>query len=116
LLPKSIVTSDWLGHFAAVPAAGRSIQMPRVVDALKPRALPALKGINTALGNLKTMISGAFKALKYRKCCQTSLVGFAYGLKHRFNTREMITKSSSRRRGPRQREKVISSRHTKPGF
>jgi hypothetical protein len=80
LLPKTIVTGDGLGCFAAVTEAG-CIHMPRVVGALKPRDLPEFKWINTVLGNLKTMMSGAFKALKYRKYAQTYLGAFAY----RFN-------------------------------
>jgi hypothetical protein len=62
--------------------------MPRVVGALKPRSLPEFKWINTLLGNLKTMMSGAFKALKYRKYAQTYLGAFAY----RFNLRDLIVR------------------------
>jgi len=90
LLPKTIVTSDGLGCFAAITEAG-CIHMPRVVGALKPRdLLPEFKWINTVLGNLKTMMSGAFKALKYRKYAQTDLGVFAYQFNHRFDLREMI--------------------------
>jgi hypothetical protein len=89
LLPKTIVTSDGLGCFAAVTDAG-CIHMSRVVGALKPRDLPEFKWINTVLGNLKTMMLGAFKALKYRKYAQTYLGAFAYRFNHRFDLREMI--------------------------
>jgi len=58
LLPELIVTSDGLGCFAAVTEAG-CIHMPRVVGALKPRDLHEFKWINTVLGNLKTVMSGA---------------------------------------------------------
>ena len=50
LLPKTVVTSDGLGCFAAVTEAGCT-HMPRVV------------------GVLKTMMSGAFKALRDRRAC-----------------------------------------------
>ncbi len=89
LLPKAIVTSDGLGCFAAVTEAGCT-HMPWVVGALKPRDLPGLKWINTLLGNLKIMMSGAFKALKYRKYAQTYLGAFAYRFNHRFDLRNMI--------------------------
>jgi hypothetical protein len=89
LLPKTIVTSDGLGCFAAVTEAG-CIHRPRVVGALKPRDLPEFKWINTVLGNLKTMMSGAFKALKYCKYAQTYIGAFTYRFNHRFALREMI--------------------------
>ena len=44
------------------------------------------------LGNLKTMMSGAFEALKYRKYAQTYLGAFAYRFNHRFDLRELIAK------------------------
>lgn len=89
LLPKTIVTCDGLGCFAAVTEAG-CIHMPRVVGALKPRDLPEFKWINTVPGNLKTMMSGAFKALNYRKYAQTCLGAFACRFSHRFDLRAMI--------------------------
>ena len=46
--------------------------------------------LNTLLGNLKTMMSGAFKALKYRKYPQPYLGAFAYRLNHRFDLRDLI--------------------------
>jgi hypothetical protein len=89
LMPKTTVTSDGLWRFAAVTEAGCT-HLPRVVGALKPRDLPELKWINTVLGNLKTMMSGAFKALKYRKYVQTYLGAFAYRFNHRFDLRDLI--------------------------
>jgi hypothetical protein len=47
----------------------------------KPKDLSEFKWANTVLGNLKTTLSGAFQALKYRKYGQTYLAAFAY----RFN-------------------------------
>jgi hypothetical protein len=40
------------------------------------------------------MMSGAFKALKYRKYAQTYLGAFAYRFNHRFDLREMIANLS----------------------
>jgi hypothetical protein len=89
LLPKTMVTGDGLGCFAAVTEAG-CIHMPRVVGALKPRDLPEFRWVNTVLGNLKTIMSGTFKALKYRKYAQTYLGAFAYRFNHRFDLRDLI--------------------------
>jgi hypothetical protein len=47
---------------------------------------------NQVLGNLKTMMSGAFKALKYRKYAQTYLGAFAYRFNHRFDLRDLIAR------------------------
>lgn len=91
LLPKAIVTIDGLGCFAAVTEAG-CIHRPRVVNALKPRVLSEYQWINPVLCNLKTMRSGAFKALKYRKYAQNYLGAFAYRFNHRFDLRDLIVR------------------------
>ena len=84
LTPGSVVTSDGLGCFAAVTDAG-CIHMPIVVGDLKPRDLPHFKWGNTALGNLKTTLAGAFHSLKYAKYVEHYLVAFAYRFNRRFN-------------------------------
>ena len=89
LMPKTVVSSDGLWCFAAVADAG-CIHVPTVVGALKPRDLPVFKWVNTVLGNLKTMMSGAFKALKFRKYAQSYLDAFAYRFNHRFDLRNLI--------------------------
>ena len=89
LLPATVVTSDGLACFAAVTDAG-CVHSPRVVGALKPRHLPEFKWINTMLGNLKTTLAGAFKALKFRKYAQTYLAAFAYRFNQRFDLRGLI--------------------------
>jgi hypothetical protein len=61
-----------------------------VVGTAKPRDLPAFKWVNTVLGNLKTMMAGAFKALKFRKYAQSYLDAFAYRFNHRFDLRGLI--------------------------
>lgn len=89
LMPKTVVSSDGLWCFAAVTEAG-CIHLPTVVGALKPRDLPSFKWVNTVLGNLKTMMSGSFKSLKFRKYAQTYLDAFAYQFNHRFDLRGLI--------------------------
>lgn len=90
LKPKAVVSSDGLWCFAAVVDAG-CIHMPTVVDAAKPRDLPAFKWVNTVPSNLKIMMSGALKALKLRKYAQPYLDAFAYRFNHRFELRGLIT-------------------------
>jgi hypothetical protein len=86
LKPGCVVLSDGLSCLAAVTEAG-CVHIPRVVGTLKPKDLPEFKWINTVLGNLKTTLSGAFHALKYRKYGQTYLAAFAYRFNRRFDLR-----------------------------
>jgi transposase-like protein len=89
LKPSCVVRSDGLGCFAAVTDAGCT-HMPRVVGNLKPKDLPEFKWINTVLGNLKTTLSGAFHALRYRKYGQIYLTAFAYRFNRRFDLRGLV--------------------------
>jgi transposase-like protein len=89
LLPTTVVISDGLGCFAAVTNAG-CIHTPKVVGSLKPRDLPEFKWVNTVLGNLKTTLSGAFHALKYRKYGEHYLAAFAYRFNRRFDLRGLL--------------------------
>lgn len=45
---------------------------------------------NTVLVNLKTMLSGAFKTLQFRKYAHPYLDDFAYRFNHRFDLRSLI--------------------------
>ena len=85
------MTSDGLGCFSAVVDAG-CIHLPTVVGDLKPRDLPAFKWVNTALGNLKTTLAGAFHALKYRKYGGHCLAAFAYRFNRRFDLRGLVAR------------------------
>ena len=89
LKPSCVVRSDGLGCFAAVTDAGCT-HMPQVVGNLKPKDLPEFKWINTVLGNLKTTLSGAFHALRYRKYGQIYLTAFAYRFNRRFDLRGLV--------------------------
>jgi hypothetical protein len=89
LKPGFVVLSDGLGCFAAVTDAG-CIHLPRVMGTLKPKDLPEFKWINTVLGNLKTTLSGAFHALKYRMYGQTYLAAVAYRFNRRFDLRGLV--------------------------
>lgn len=83
LAPGCSVLSDGLGCFAAVTEAGCTHQV-EVVGQRKPRDLPQFKWVNTVLGNLKTMLSGAYKAFGYAKYADRYLGAFAYRFNQRF--------------------------------
>ena len=69
LKPGCSVLSDGLACFAAVIEAGCT-HRAEVVGQRKPKDLPQFKWVNTVLGNLKTMLSGAYKAFGYAKYAQ----------------------------------------------
>ena len=77
LAPGADVLSDGLACFAAVTEAGCT-HRAEVVGQRKPRDLPQFKWVNTVLGNLKTMLSGAYKAFGDRKYADRYLGAFAY--------------------------------------
>jgi hypothetical protein len=54
--------------------------------------LPEFNWIKAVLDNLKIIMAGAIKALKYRKCAQTYLGAFAYRFNHRFDLRDMVVR------------------------
>ena len=89
LAPDTRVISDGLGCFAAVVDAG-CVHQPKVVGALKPRELPEFKWVNTALGNLKTTLAGAFHSLNYRKYAHRYLAAFAYRFSRRFDLQGLV--------------------------
>ena len=82
LLPGCDVRSDGLGCFAGVIDAGCAHSY-LVVGRRLPRELPQFTRVNTAVGNLKTMINGAHKAFKFGKYASQYLGAFA----NRFNGR-----------------------------
>jgi hypothetical protein len=60
------------------------------VGTIKPKDLPEFKWINTVLGKLKTTLSGAFHAMKYRKHGQTYLAADAYRFNRRLDLRGLV--------------------------
>ncbi len=69
------------------------------------------------LDNLKTMMSGAFKALKYRKYAQNYLGAVTYRCNHRFELRDLIVRLivDAARTKPVPK-KVIRGRHAEARF
>jgi transposase-like protein len=85
------VLSDGLGCFAAVTEAGCTHRV-EVVGQRKPRDLPQFKWVNTLLGNLKTMLSGAYKAFGYGKYADRYLGAFAYRFNRRFDLAGLVVR------------------------
>ena len=56
------------------------------------RDLPQFKWVNTVLGNLKTMVSGAYKVLGYRKYGDRYLGAFAYRFNRRFDFADLVVR------------------------
>ena len=91
LVPGTRVLSDGLGCFAAVTEAG-CVHTVEVVGPRKPRDLPQFKWVNTVLGNLKTMISGAYKAFGYVKYAHRYFGAFAYRFNRRFDLADLVVR------------------------
>jgi len=85
------VLSDGLACFAAVTDAGCTHTV-EVVGQRKPRDLPQFKWVNTVLGNLKTMISGAYKSFGYLKYADRYLGAFAYRFNRRFDLAGLVVR------------------------
>jgi hypothetical protein len=82
--PSRVVSSDGLGCFTAVADASCT-RIPRAGCTLKPKDLPDLKQIDTVLGNQKTTLPGAFRALRWKKHRHIYLTALAYRFCRRFD-------------------------------
>lgn len=91
LAPGTDVLSDGLGCFAAVTDAACTHRV-EIVGQRKPRDLPQFKWVNTVLGNLKTMLSGAYKAFAYGKYAERYLGAFAYRFNRRFDLADLVVR------------------------
>ena len=78
------VLTDGLPCFNGIADAGRSHAVI-VAGGRKPRDLPQFRWVNTVLGNLKTGLSGAYHAFKFRKYAQRYLSTMTYRFNRRFN-------------------------------
>lgn len=90
LLPGTNVLSDGLNCFPGVIDAGCAHSYI-VVGRRKPRDLPQLRWVNTVIGNLKTAISGAYKAFKYTKYAVQYLGAFSYRFNQRFDLHTLVS-------------------------
>ena len=91
LAPGTDVLSDGLGCFAAVTDTGCTHPV-EVVGQRRPRELPQFKWVTTVLGNLKTMPSGAYKAVAYGKYANRYLGAFAYRFNRRFDLADLVVR------------------------
>jgi len=91
MAPGADVLSDGLACFAAVTEAGCTHRV-EVVGQRQPRDLPQFKWVNTVLGNLKTIVSGAYKALGYRKYGDRYLGAFTYRFNRRFDLAGLVVR------------------------
>jgi transposase-like protein len=89
LAPGTDVLSDGLGCFSAVVDAGCNHHV-EVVGKRKPRELPQFKWVNTVLGNLKTMLNGAYKAFRFAKYAHRYLGAFTYRFNRRFDLAGLV--------------------------
>ena len=82
----STIVSDGLSCFPAVTTAG-CIHEQRIVSGgnVPAQKMPALRWVNTLIGNLKTAITGTFKPVR-RKYAPRYLAEFQY----RFNRRSRL--------------------------
>ena len=82
--PGCRVLTDGLGCFNGISDVGRQHDVI-VAGGRKPRDLPQFGWVNTVLGNLKTGLSGAYHAFKFRKYAQRYLSTVTYRFNRRFN-------------------------------
>jgi transposase-like protein len=83
------VRSDGLACFAGVIDAGCAHSYIVVGNRL-PREMPQFTWVNTILGNLKTMISGAHKAFRFGKYASQYLGAFAYRFNRRVDMQRLL--------------------------
>lgn len=89
LAPGCDVRSDGLSCFAGVIDAGCAHSYV-IAGGRKPRDLPQFKWVNTVLGNLKTMIKGAYKSFKFGKYARQYLGAFCFRFNRRFDLRQLV--------------------------
>jgi len=57
-----------------------------------PGTCPRFKWGNTVLGNVETMVSGAYKAFGFRKYAKRYLGAFAYRFNRRFDLADLVVR------------------------
>ena len=91
LAPGTAVMSHGPACLRAVTDAGCTHRV-EVVGKRKPRDLPQFKWVNTVLGDLKTMLSGAYKSFGYSKYADHYLGAFAYRFNRRFDLSDLVVR------------------------
>jgi len=87
--PASIVVSDGLRCFTAVGKAG-CVHQPIITGSGRKAALnPAFKWVNTTLGNIKSAITGTYRAVR-DKHVPRYLAEFEYRFNRRYDLAAMM--------------------------
>ena len=90
-LPLTLV-SDGLACFATVAANGGVHHRTVTGGGKAAGALPQFRAVNTIIGNLKTSLSGAYKAFDFAKYGHRYLAEFQYRLNRRFDLGAMLAR------------------------
>ena len=91
LAPRTALLSYGMSGFAASTDA-HCTHSAEIVGKRKPRDLPQFKRVKTVLGNLKTMLSGAYKSCGYSKHADHCLGAFAYRSNRRFDLADLVVR------------------------
>ncbi len=89
LEPHSTVVSDGFHCFASVKQAGCSHQVIKTGSGAAAARTPAFKWVNTALGNIKSAITGTYRSIN-RKHVPRYLAEFEYRFNRRYDLAAMI--------------------------
>lgn len=87
--PGSTVVSDGLSCFRGVADAGCTHQPIRTGSGRKAALTPAFKWVNTALGNIKTALTGTYRAIR-QKHVSRYLAEFEYRFNRRYDLAAMM--------------------------
>jgi len=86
--PTARVYTDGLGCFTGIAAAGATHMPMRIGRFLNSAKMPRFKWINTLLGNIKSAITGTYRAV--RSHANRTLAEFEYRFNRRFDLAAMI--------------------------
>jgi ISXO2-like transposase domain/Transposase zinc-ribbon domain len=88
LLPTAEVDTDGLGCFRGVAEAGATHRPLTVGSLLKSSKMPRFKWVNTVLGNIKSAITGTYRAV--RSHADRTLAEFEYRFNRRYDLAAMM--------------------------
>ncbi len=89
--PDARVISDGLACFTAVTEAGCTHTQIKTGGGAKAARKPAFKWVNTVLGNIKSSLTGTYRAIR-EKHVPRYLAEFAYRFNRRYNLEAMIAR------------------------
>lgn len=89
---EAVRRARWPNGFCCPRTDARCTHCVQVVGQRKPRAMPQFKWVNTVLGNLKAMLSGAYKSFGCAKYADRYLGAFAYRFNRRFDLAGLVVR------------------------